>query len=258
MTEHPPRVQNLEEVIANVFEFNKILQNSDNYTYQVFSQFKDWYYIPSLDLFGPSKFIGYKDTRIDEYNGSGHGGRTNKILSDYFTKLETSGTQYQELRGKLVGFAERVGKKLSAKFEPAGGIYVPIQDRDSNFETTIYPDEIEEKYYEGTIKKVPVNAYERDRKARTECIRHYGCGCSVCGIDFGKTYGARGLGFIHVHHLIPLSSIGERYRLDPIKDLRPVCPNCHAMLHTERPDPLSIDAVKRLMMEARLAKPERG
>jgi len=54
MTEHPPRVQNLEEVIANVVEFNRVLPNSDNYTYRVFSQFKDWYYIPSLDLFGPS------------------------------------------------------------------------------------------------------------------------------------------------------------------------------------------------------------
>ncbi len=35
-----------------------------------------------------------------------------------------------------------------------------------------------------------------------------------------------GEGFIHVHHLKPLSEVGYEYRVDPIRDLRPVCPNC--------------------------------
>ena len=30
---------------------------------------------------------------------------------------------------------------------------------------------------------------------------------------------------IQVHHLVPLSAIGKKYRVDPIRDLRPVCPN---------------------------------
>jgi len=33
---------------------------------------------------------------------------------------------------------------------------------------------------------------------------------------------------------IPLSEVGEAYALDPINDLRPVCPNCHAMLHRKK------------------------
>ena len=40
-----------------------------------------------------------------------------------------------------------------------------------------------------------------------------------------------GKDFIHVHHIIPLNEIKEEYTVDPIKDLVPVCPNCHAMLH---------------------------
>ena len=40
---------------------------------------------------------------------------------------------------------------------------------------------------------------------------------------------------IHVHHLRELASLGEEYEVDPIKDLRPVCPNCHAILHTSSP-----------------------
>jgi predicted HNH restriction endonuclease len=53
----------------------------------------------------------------------------------------------------------------------------------------------------------------------------------VCGFDFVAAYGELGDGFIHVHHVRPLSDIGEEYEVDPIKDLRPVCPNCHAMIH---------------------------
>jgi len=32
------------------------------------------------------------------------------------------------------------------------------------------------------------------------------------------------------HHLVPLSEVTEDYKLDPIKDLRPDCPNWHVML----------------------------
>ena len=44
-----------------------------------------------------------------------------------------------------------------------------------------------------------------------------------------------GIGFIHVHHLKPLSDIGGEYQVDPVKDLRPVCANCHAMIHSKKP-----------------------
>ena len=37
--------------------------------------------------------------------------------------------------------------------------------------------------------------------------------------------------YIHVHHLYPLSEAGEEHEVDPATDLRPVCPNCHAVLH---------------------------
>ena len=87
--------------------------------------------------------------------------------------------------------------------------------------------------FEGVKKKIYVNAYERNSKARKKCIEHYGSVCSVCSFDFEKIYGSLGEGYIHVHHLKPLSEIKKEYRVHPIEDLRPVCPNCHAMLHTK-------------------------
>jgi len=95
----------------------------------------------------------------------------------------------------------------------------------------LYPEEASEALKEGSKKTITVNTYERNPKARLNCINKYGVNCIVCGFNFEKTYGERGKEFIHVHHLVAVSDIGDEYVVDPIKDLRPVCPNCHAMLH---------------------------
>jgi 5-methylcytosine-specific restriction protein A len=106
--------------------------------------------------------------------------------------------------------------------------------------------EPERTYQEGNRSKVTVNRYERNTQARRDCIEEHGISCKVCGFDFEETYGEIGADFIHVHHLKPLSECGEEYEVDPIKDLLPVCPNCHSMLHRKTP-PFSIDELKRIM-----------
>lgn len=88
---------------------------------------------------------------------------------------------------------------------------------------------------EGAVKRVMVNKYERDPAARRSCLAKYGHQCSVCELDFEVQYGEIGKDFIHVHHLKELSTVGPGYAVDPVEDLRPVCPNCHAMLHKQRP-----------------------
>jgi 5-methylcytosine-specific restriction enzyme A len=65
-------------------------------------------------------------------------------------------------------------------------------------------------YPEGSTKRVSVNAYERNPQARKDCIAHYGLTCQVCGFDFEAVYGTQlGRGYIHVHHLKPLSEVIE-------------------------------------------------
>lgn len=120
--------------------------------------------------------------------------------------------------------------------------YAGIQQIDSSYSS---PEEIieAEKYFEGALKKISVNIYERNPKARNECIEYYGPKCFICSFDFEEVYGNIGEGFIHVHHLKPISEIGKEYSLNPIKDLRPVCPNCHSMIHRKQPA-LSIEEVK--------------
>jgi len=72
--------------------------------------------------------------------------------------------------------------------------------------------------------------------------------CVICGFDFGTVYGDDFRGFIHVHHLKPLSEIKKEYEVNPITDLRPVCPNCHAIIHYGG-RLRSIDEVKQLLIK---------
>jgi 5-methylcytosine-specific restriction protein A len=100
-------------------------------------------------------------------------------------------------------------------------------------EKSVIPEEIPDgaDYFEGAQKTIKVNSYERSGEARNDCIAHYGTICQICEFDFERVYGVLGKGYIHVHHLIPISKIGKTYKIDPIKDLLPVCANCHAIIH---------------------------
>lgn len=84
---------------------------------------------------------------------------------------------------------------------------------------------------EGATCQVKINSYERNPEARRRCIEHYGQSCCICAFNFGERYGDIAEGFIHVHHLKALSEIRQEYEVDPIADLRPVCANCHAVIH---------------------------
>lgn len=102
------------------------------------------------------------------------------------------------------------------------------------------------RFREGATSQTVINSYERNPQARKKCLEYYGTSCFVCEFDFGKTFGKIGEGFIHVHHLKPISEIREEYEINPIEDMRPVCPNCHAIIH--RRDPVfSIEEMKTLL-----------
>ncbi|MFT3848814.1 MAG: hypothetical protein QM739_09070 [Propionivibrio sp.] len=112
-----------------------------------------------------------------------------------------------------------------------------------------FPNEVQSSSVltEGTVRQVMVNAYERNPAARSRCVEAHGATCVVCGFDFSEVYGADAAGFIHVHHLLPLSSISAEYEVDPVADLCPVCPNCHAVIHMTNP-PRSISDVKAMLV----------
>ena len=106
--------------------------------------------------------------------------------------------------------------------------------------------DLNEVYIEGSVLTVQVNRYERNPEARIKCIEKHGCQCQICGFDFEKVYGKAGKGLIHVHHIIPISTIKEEYQIDEEKDLIPVCPNCHAMIHRKKA-PYTIEEIREMI-----------
>ena len=107
-------------------------------------------------------------------------------------------------------------------------------------------NEIQRTYTEGTPNQIIMTKYERNPHARKVCISHHGLSCIVCGFNFEKTYGQIGKDYIHVHHLNQISNIGEKYEINPIEDLVPVCPNCHSIIH-KRKLPLTIEEMKEII-----------
>lgn len=101
-------------------------------------------------------------------------------------------------------------------------------------------------YEEGGVKKAEINRYERNPLNRELCLAAKGYTCKICGFNFEEHYGELGHHFIHVHHIIPISYMSEAYTIDPLKDLIPVCPNCHAMLHRKEP-PLHPEELKSIL-----------
>jgi 5-methylcytosine-specific restriction enzyme A len=77
--------------------------------------------------------------------------------------------------------------------------------------------------------------YERKPINREICLALKGCRCWCCGLDFAERYGPEARGVIEVHHRIPVSGMRPGYLVHPVRDLFPVCSNCHTVLHLTEP-----------------------
>ena len=104
-----------------------------------------------------------------------------------------------------------------------------------------------ENHLEGAKEETTGVKYQRNKQAVRDCLKFYGCKCFACGDDMGDKYGEHGKGFIHVHHIIPVSQRGGEYVVNGVRDLRPLCPNCHAIVHRKRNEPLSMEELKKIL-----------
>ncbi|RAS30676.1 MULTISPECIES: HNH endonuclease [unclassified Pseudomonas] len=89
--------------------------------------------------------------------------------------------------------------------------------------------------------------YERRKDLRMQAIAIHGLDCKGCGFDFEQAYGEHAKGFIHVHHVVPISESGGEKAVDPETDLVTLCANCHAVVHRKRDMTLSIDELKGMV-----------
>jgi len=116
----------------------------------------------------------------------------------------------------------------------------------------LWPEDLNDEgegFPEGALTRILVNKYERSPKNRAACIAHYGACCLACGFDFNAQYGPLANGYIHVHHLTPISQLGPDYVINPTQELVPLCPNCHAMAHLKDP-PFTVEELRQMVNDS--------
>ncbi|MBQ1762419.1 MAG: HNH endonuclease [Aquincola sp.] len=91
----------------------------------------------------------------------------------------------------------------------------------------------DDRFVEGAITDVTMQSRERSRAARQACLNEYGFDCLACGVNLKKLYGLE-RELIHVHHEVPLASFEGAHDVNAAKDLKPLCPNCHAAAHSDK------------------------
>jgi putative restriction endonuclease len=100
---------------------------------------------------------------------------------------------------------------------------------------------------EGSVQTVFTTVYERDPALRGQALSIHGYTCFGCGCNFEERYRVHGRGFIHIHHLKPLHSLGGPQSVNPKTDMIPVCPNCHCMIHRRKRHTLSLEELRKIV-----------
>jgi len=147
-----------------------------------------------------------------------------------------------------------------------------IYDNDFEYDENI---EIARKIHHCTTSKKKLITYNEDNtivegksiesinKAKTrsallreKAVEHYKdedghIKCAVCGFDFLDCYGEIGRLFIHIHHEHPICEYDDEGTIqnimDAVKNVKPVCANCHCMLHRKKAAVLNIEELKEII-----------
>ena len=187
--------------------------------------------------FAPSKFAGYRrnDMRHKEYRRERDGRVTNPCIDAILDSYAgPSDPKHPIIEAAFLRYCGENGVVPSTYTKTLRRYWIIGNTKKLPDAAFRFPDELEaDSLDEGEKVHVTVSRYERSAKARKLCIERYGPVCTVCDLRFEDRYGDMGKGCIHVHHLVPLNSRKKNYKVNPKTDLRPVCPNCHWMLHVQ-------------------------
>lgn len=97
----------------------------------------------------------------------------------------------------------------------------------------------EEEINEGLSQETTTKTRTRSTKLRKYALKYYTqknqIKCTVCNFNFAKTYGQYGQQYIEFHHIKPIATYDKKGLKTNLKqainNLRPVCANCHRIIH---------------------------
>ena len=175
-------------------------------------------------------------------DASGTTNATHKLTKKGLEYLEENISSLESLLSNSLGYAETIGGVTEIVRSQAAGKKIVI------FDENVFISE-------GRKKSVTTQVYERSKLLRDRTIEYYTRDgvivCAACGFDFYKTYGELGRGYIEIHHQKPVYQYEEsdfsRLVTVAIKDLIPLCANCHRIVHRKKGDPLSIQELADIL-----------
>jgi predicted restriction endonuclease len=110
---------------------------------------------------------------------------------------------------------------------------------------------------EGRKKTFTTQVYERSKLLRDKAVEQYSQNgrikCEACGFDFHMKYGEIGEGYIEIHHQKPLFQYEgtdfSKFMEDALRNVIPVCSNCHRIIHRRKDMPLTIEELRKLLTD---------
>lgn len=193
-----------------------------------------------------------------EYHSNGSKSKGFKQSSDHIDLIEFQ--KYKLKTFTMIAKNPAVVSPIKIKriVEGVRGGHLRIVD--GNYYSYAEPSDVTQRisprplYMEGALNIGMQSFRERNPEARKACLEIYGFACRVCEFNFKEGYGKLGAGYIHVHHLELISKKDGVHEVNPTRDLRPVCPNCHAIIH-KRKIPYTINEMRQMIGKTALENP---
>lgn len=214
------------------------------------------------DVFNPqgedAKILaGRKDTKFSQivrnlmgshYESNHMSEYTKKDSSKYFS-LTAEGLKYVEDNLAFLQYLFKNSFEYDSAIELSSKVFTSKKTK----KVLIYDED--DTITEGKVSTKTAIVKERSQKLRRAAIEHYTVDgkivCSVCGFDFKKIYGELGDGYIQMHHENPIYQYSddgfETYISEAVKNMKPLCANCHCMVHRNKGRLISITELKAIM-----------
>ena len=214
------------------------------------------------DVFNPqgedAKILaGRKDTKFSQivrnlmgshYESNHMSEYTKKDSSKYFS-LTAEGLKYVEDNLAFLQYLFKNSFEYDSAIELSSKVFTSKKTK----KVLIYDED--DTITEGKVSTKTAIVKERSQKLRRAAIEHYTVDskivCSVCGFDFKKIYGELGDGYIQMHHENPIYQYSddgfETYISEAVKNMKPLCANCHCMVHRNKSKLVSITELKSIV-----------
>lgn len=189
------------------------------------------------------------------YSTNGMNLHTEKDSNGYFTLTEQGEKAVEDNETFLVylfsnSFLYERAKELAAQIHAVQGKKHKLYVYDEN-----------DVVLEGKSATKAAKVKERSKKLREAAIQHYTVNgkitCAACGFDFAEKYGEHGAGYIQIHHENPIYQYSDdgftAYIKEAVKDTKPLCANCHCMIHRNKSHMLTIDELRAIIKETSLS-----